>query len=75
MKLSPCLIGLAKLHLEDPLLHENNAWVCYKYFLSEDFTGGVLEGFRPSKKMLKPDAVPSVFCYVSPTKLRKTSKA
>ena len=35
----------------------------------------MLEGFRPSKKTLKPDAVPSVFCYAPPPKRRKTSEA
>ena len=45
------------------------------HFLPEDFTGSVLEGFGPSKKTLKPDSVPSVFCYAPPPKRRKTSEA
>ena len=35
----------------------------------------MLKGFGPSKKMLKPDAIPLVFCYVLPTKVKETSKA
>ena len=33
------------------------------------------EGFRPSKKMVNPDAVPLVYCCVPLPKRRKTSKA
>ena len=62
--------------MEDPPLDDKNARVCSKHFLPEDFTGGVLEGFGPSKKTLKPDAVPSIFCYAPPPpKRRKTSEA
>ena len=62
--------------MEDPPLDDKNARVCSKHFLPEDFTGGVLEGFGPSKKMLKPDSVPSIFCYAPPPpKRRKTSEA
>ena len=35
----------------------------------------MLEGFGPSKKTLKPDAVPSVFSFVPLPKRRKTSEA
>ena len=35
----------------------------------------MLEGFGPSKKMLNPDAVPSVLCYAPSPKRRKTSEA
>ena len=66
---------LAKLCLEDPPLDDKNTRVCSKHFLPEDFTGGVLEGFGPLKKTLKPDAVPLVFCYVPPPKQRKSSEA
>ena len=52
-------LWLAKLHLEDSPLDDKSAWVYSKRFLPEEFTGGVLEGFGPSKKTLKPDAVPS----------------
>ena len=62
--------------MEDPPLSDKNARVCSKHFLLKDFTGGVLEGFGPSKKTLKPNAVPTVFCYAPPPpKLRKTSEA
>ena len=47
----------------------------FKSFLPEDFIGSVLEGFGPSKKTLKPDALPSVFSFVPPPKRRKTSEA
>ena len=61
--------------MEDPPLNDKNAQVCSKHFLPENFTGGVLEGFGPLKKMLKPDAVPSIFCYAPPPlKRRKTSE-
>ena len=66
---------LAKCHLQGPPLDNKNAQVCSKHFLSEDFIGGVLEGFGPLKKIMKPDAVPSVFCYAPPPKWRKTSEA
>ena len=61
--------------MENPPLNDKNARVCFKHFLPEDFTGSVLEGFGPSKKTLKPNAVPSVFSYASPSKRRKTSEA
>ena len=35
----------------------------------------MLDGFRTSKKILKADAVPSVFCYVPLLKQRKTGEA
>ena len=54
---------------------DKNARVCSNHFLPEDFIGSVLEGFGPSKKTLKPDAVPSVFSYMPPPKRRKTSEA
>ena len=66
---------LAKLCLENPPINDKNARVCSMHFLPEDFTGSVLEGFGPSKKTLKPDSVPSVFCYAPPPKRRKTSEA
>ena len=49
--------------------------VCYNYFLLQDFTVGMLEGFGPLKKILKPDAVLLVFCYAPSPKRRKTSEA
>ena len=52
---------LAKLHLEDPPVSDKNARVYSNHLLPEDFVGGVLKGFGPSKKTLKPDAVPSIF--------------
>ena len=61
--------------MEDPPINDKNARVCSNHFLPENFTGGVLEGFGPSKKTLNPDAVPSVFCYAPPPKRRKTSEA
>ena len=35
----------------------------------------VVPGFEPKREMLKPDAVPRVFCFLSPAKHRKLSKA
>ena len=60
--------------MEDPPLDDENVRVCSKHFLPEDFTGGVLEGFEPLKKTLKPNAVPLVFYYAPLPKQRKTSK-
>ena len=65
---------LAKLRLEDPPVSDKNAHVCSCHFLPEDFVNSMLEDFGPSKKTLKPDAVPSVFSYVPPPKRRKTSE-
>ena len=56
-------------------MNDKNARVCSNHFLPEDFTGSILEGFGPSKKTLKPDAVPSVFSYAPTSKRRKTSEA
>ena len=61
--------------MENPPLNDKNAHVCSQHFLPGDFTGSVLEGFGPSKKTLKLDAVPSVFSYVPPSKRRKTIEA
>ena len=61
--------------MENPPVSDKNARVCSNHFLPEDFIGSVLEGFGPSKKTLKPDAVPSVFSFVPPPKRRKTSEA
>ena len=61
--------------MKDPPLNDKNARVYSNHFLPEDFTGGVLDGFRPSKKTLKADAVPSVFCYAPLPKRGKTSEA
>ena len=52
-----------------------NTWVCSNHFLPEDFTGGVLDGLGPSKKKLKADAVPSIFCYAPLPKRRETIEA
>ena len=43
--------------------------------MPRNFTGSVLEGFGPLKKMLKPCAVLSIFSYKLPSKQRKTSEA
>ena len=36
---------------------------------------GAIEGFRPKRVMLKPEAVPTVVCFSQPTKHRKLSEA
>ena len=61
--------------MENPPVSDKNARVCSNHFLPEDFIGSVLEGFGPSKKTLKLDAVPSVFSFVPPPKRRKTREA
>ena len=35
----------------------------------------VLEGYGPSRCILKPDSVPTVFCFTSASKRRKLSEA
>ena len=63
----------AKLRLENPPIEDKNARG--EHFLPEDYVTSVLPGHGPSKKTLKPQAVPSVFSFVTPAKRRKTSEA
>ena len=37
-------------------------------------TAAVLEGFGPTKRILKPDAVPTKFCFTPATKRRRVSE-
>jgi len=37
--------------------------------------GAILPGFGPTKRTLKPDTVPTKFCFVPVPKRRKTSEA
>ena len=41
----------------------------------EGFVSSVVPGFELKRAMLKPDAVPTVFCFTNPAKLRKFSEA
>ena len=41
----------------------------------EDFVSSVLPGFGSKRTMLKPDAVPTVFCLLNPPKHRTLSEA
>ena len=41
----------------------------------EDFVSSIVPGFGPKRATLKPDAVPTVFCFSNPAKRRKPSKA
>ena len=61
--------------MENPPIYDKNARVCSDYFVPGDFVTSVLKGFGPSKRTLKPDAVPSVFSFAPPAKLRKISEA
>ena len=36
---------------------------------------GAIEGLGPKRPTLKPEAVPTVFCFSQPTKRRKLSEA
>ena len=49
--------------------------VCSDHFTELCFVSLVLEGFRPSRQMLKPDAVPTIFSFSSLPKRRKLSEA
>ena len=66
---------LEKLRLVDPPIHDANARVCDQHFNDNDFVSPVMEGYGPSRCTLKPDAVPTVFCFTSAPKRRKLSKA
>ena len=59
----------------EPPIEDRIARVCSQHFLPEDYVTSVLPGHGPSKKTLKPEAVPSVFSFVPPAKRRKISKA
>jgi len=56
-------------------MEDRNVRVCSQHFLPEDYVTSVLPGHGPSKKTSKPEAVPSVFSFVPPAKLRKISEA
>ena len=59
----------------DPPIYEANACICSKHFSETCYVSSVLEGFGPSRRMLKPDAVLTVFAFNSPPKRRKLSEA
>ena len=59
----------------DPPIYEANACIFIEHFSETCYVSSVLEGFGPSRLMLKPDAVPSVFAFNSPSKRRKLSEA
>jgi len=61
--------------VENPPIEDRNTRVCSQHFLPEDYVTSVLPGYGPSKKALKPEAVPSVFSLVPPGKRRKISEA
>ena len=59
MKLAFIELWLAKLRLENPPIEDKNTRVCSEHFLPEDYVTNVLPGHGPSKKTMKPQAVPS----------------
>jgi len=61
--------------VENPPIEDRNTRVCSQHFLLEDYVTSVLPGHGPSKKTLKPEAVPSVFSFMPPAKHRKISEA
>ena len=63
------------LRLKDPPIYDSNARVCGHHFIEQDFVSGAIEGFGPKRPTLKPEAVPTVFCFSQPTKRRKLSEA
>ena len=66
---------LEKLRLVDPPIHEANARVCSDHFTEMCYISSMLEGFGPSRRTLKPDAVPTIFSFHSLPKRRKLSEA
>ena len=66
---------LNNLRLEDPSIYDSNARVCSHHFIMEDFVSSAVLGFGPKREMLKPDTVPTVFCFSNPAKRRKLSEA
>ena len=42
--------------------------------MEQDFVSSVVEGYGPKRPTLKPEAVPTVFCFSQPAKHRKLSK-
>ena len=59
----------------DPPIYEANAYVFSEHFSETCYVSSVLEGFGPSRRTLKPDAMPTVFAFNSPPKRRKLSEA
>ena len=66
---------LEKLRLVDPPIYKVNARVCSEHFADTCYVSPVLEGHGPFRRTLKPDAVPTIFSFVSPPKRRKLSEA
>lgn len=66
---------LEKLRLVDPPIYQANARVCSEHFADTCYVSPVLEGHGPFTRTLKPDAVPTIFSFVSPPKRRKLSEA
>ena len=54
---------------------EYNACVCSHHFIEQDFVSGAIEGFGPKRPTLKPEAVPTVFCFSQLTMRRKLIEA
>ena len=55
-------------------IYEANSRICSDHFVKTCYVLSVLEGFGPSRRMLKPDTVPTVFAFNSPSKCRKSSE-
>ena len=66
---------LDKLRLVDTPIYEANARVCSDHFSEDCYVSSILKGFGPSRRTLKPDAVPTIFAFNSPPKRRKFSEA
>ena len=66
---------LEKLRLVDPPTHETNACVCSDHFTETCYVSSALEGFGPSRRTLKSDALLTIFSFNSPPKWRKLSEA
>ena len=60
--------------MKDPPIHDSNARVCSDHFTEQDFVSSVVEGFGPKRPTLKPEAIPTVFCFSQPAKRRKLSE-
>ena len=67
---------LAALKLVDPPIADVNARVCSQHFERRCFLTRMQETLtgKPCKRLLSPDAVPSIFAYSVPTKRRAISE-
>ena len=52
-------------YMKDPSIYNSNICVCSHHFIEQDFVSVAIEGFGPKRPTLKPEAVPTIFCFSS----------